>query len=652
MTDRIETLVTRLAEGAPYDGPPMMARRAAVVVPGTWDEAKRTLRYVFSRGAIVRRRIVDWFGDTVDEFDEELVIEPGSVRLGRLNAGAPFLDSHDSDGLGANLLGKIVEGSAVAVPGANGEPGTLEGDVYLADTPDVADKVRKVVTGIARNGSVGYWTHRTEIIERDGLPPLHRVVDWEPGEFSACPVGADAGAQSRSQRNANSTPAASGRTQEGDSMDPTKDPQGAERERVAAVRALIPVAVRNGVPQAEADKAIDDGRTPEQFRARMLDALLEGQAGTEIRTHVSAGGQDATETRVEAVRDAVDVLMGNATELSERARDLRGMGPLALVGERMEIAGFRMRGRTRSEIARMGLRVGGHTTSDFPFILANSLQKRLRKEAEASPLYRWYERIATRNGFQDFETRDYPTLLGPGLLPVVPEGADYVQIHMGEGRERAAAVKRGGEIQLTWEMLIADNLGAFTRAGLKVAKASRVTRSAVFGGLLTTPQTMGDGQPLFTLAGVHRNLSASAGAPTIARLAELDGFLRDNYESDPDGNDIVIGEPLQFLFLPTTHRTTVEQLYSPQYSPTAAANAVTVDVEKDNRIYVPGWTGNAWGAGTGSLTAAEWGNLAEDGGLVITDRIEQKSDSIVYHARDVFGCVILEFQAFAWNAGA
>ena len=109
MTDRIETLVTRLAEGAPYDGPPMMARRAAVVVPGTWDEAKRTLRYVFSRGAIVRRRIVDWFGDTVDEFDEELVIEPGSVRLGRLNAGAPFLDSHDSDGLGANLLGKIVE---------------------------------------------------------------------------------------------------------------------------------------------------------------------------------------------------------------------------------------------------------------------------------------------------------------------------------------------------------------------------------------------------------------------------------------------------------------------------------------------------------------------------------------------------------------
>jgi phage head maturation protease len=663
------------------DTRPALTFREAEFRPSSVDREARTAELVWTTGATVRRR--SWDGD----FDEELVVAPDAVRLGRLNSGAPVLNTHGSWSLD-DVLGVVVDNTARLEVGADGR-GIGVAIVRFSAREDVEPIFGDVADGILRNVSVGYVSHNTVIEQRDGAPPLHRVTDWEPYEVSLVPMGADPDAHVRSAPD----PAAPGRTQEDPMSDTTKgaattdtarQPETpanvldlaevraaleaaraagrdegktvgtvAEQARAEAIRALIPVAVRNGVTQDEADKALKDpSATPEAFRARILDALLARQTQDAIRPMVAAGTQDETETKVRAIEDVIDLRCGLKVEDPRRSQDIRNCSLLELAEVRLGLSGIRTAGRPKHERAAMALtlRAGGPTTEDFPYILANSVGKVLRAEQDAIPEYRWYERFATRNDFPDFKTRDYPALRGMGTLPVVPEGADYVQVHMGEDREQAVAVKRGAEWQLTLEMMTNDDLGAFLRAPRKFARAAIVTRSAVMSGLLTTPQTMGDGDALFHAN--HRNLSVSGGAPDVTKLAELDGFLRVQYETDPDGNNTIVGMPAKVGFFAASHRTGLEQLYSPNFVTATLADLVTVPLSAENRIYVPQFTGTQWVLGTGDPIAMEYGYLQGEGGTVVTNRIEEKNDSLVYHARDVFGGVVLEWRAFASNPGA
>ena len=116
-------------------------------------------------------------------------LDPGAVNLGRLNSGAPLLDTHQ-DGAIANIVGKIVEGSAKM------EDGRGTATVLLSRASDVADIVQKIVEGTARNVSVGYWIQHS--VRTDGDPPTVLVDRWTPLEISIVPVPADSGAQIRS----------------------------------------------------------------------------------------------------------------------------------------------------------------------------------------------------------------------------------------------------------------------------------------------------------------------------------------------------------------------------------------------------------------------------------------------------------------------
>lgn len=162
--------------------------RPARVRSASFDADAYTVEVVWTTGASVRRLEL-WAGE---EFDEVLSLQPGAVRLDRLNAGAPFLDTHASDQL-ANVIGSVVPGSA-RVSGGKGLA-----TIQLSRAPGVADTVTKLREGVIRNISVGYWTHRSQDQgESPDGTPIRLVTDWEPVEISAVPVPADAGAQVRS----------------------------------------------------------------------------------------------------------------------------------------------------------------------------------------------------------------------------------------------------------------------------------------------------------------------------------------------------------------------------------------------------------------------------------------------------------------------
>lgn len=165
--------------------------RGAEVRAASFNADDNTIDVVWTTGATVRRRT--WMDG---QFDEVLVVEPGAVRLDRLNAGAPFLNTH-SDWSLEDVIGSIVPGTARL------QGGIGVATVKLSSAPGDADNVQKIKDGVIRNISVGYVIHRVEKQEADdGSIPIWRVVDWEPTEISAVPVPADPSAQVR-----NSAPA-------------------------------------------------------------------------------------------------------------------------------------------------------------------------------------------------------------------------------------------------------------------------------------------------------------------------------------------------------------------------------------------------------------------------------------------------------------
>jgi hypothetical protein len=157
-------------------------RRAAVE---TADAEARTVGVQWTSGAPVLRVI-----NGVRAF-EILSLDPKHVRLGRLNGGAPLLNSHQTYEID-NVIGVVVENSArVAASG-----GTAT--VRFSKRADVEPIWGDVRDGIVRNLSVGYIVHRfvEEAAGADGIP-IYRAVDWEPYELSFVSIPADAKAQTR-----------------------------------------------------------------------------------------------------------------------------------------------------------------------------------------------------------------------------------------------------------------------------------------------------------------------------------------------------------------------------------------------------------------------------------------------------------------------
>ena len=134
---------------------PVISRVATVQAESINAEA-RTVDIVWTTGAVVQRRRWDSDSYSIVDYDEELVVDAKSVRLERMNAGAPFLDSHSSWSL-TDVLGVVVEGSTRV---ANGQ-GTAS--IQLTSAPDDADIVHRILEKTVRLVSVGYRVHKYEI---------------------------------------------------------------------------------------------------------------------------------------------------------------------------------------------------------------------------------------------------------------------------------------------------------------------------------------------------------------------------------------------------------------------------------------------------------------------------------------------------------
>lgn len=164
---------------------PSLSVRAAF---GSVNKDARTVDLIFSTGAAVDRR--DTY--TGQRYREVLSMDPAHVRLDRLNAGAPLLDSHSGSYSVRAMLGSVQPGS-VRIENKQGLA-----TVRFSNRTDVEPVWQDVVDGIIRAVSTGYRVYKfLESAPTSGGILTRTAVDWEPYEVSMVPMPEDIGSRTR-----------------------------------------------------------------------------------------------------------------------------------------------------------------------------------------------------------------------------------------------------------------------------------------------------------------------------------------------------------------------------------------------------------------------------------------------------------------------
>lgn len=657
---------------------PLQTRAAPIT---SVDPKTRTVSLVFTTGARVKRRHwVDW--DRHEDYYEELSLQPGHVRLERLNGGAPLLNTHGRWSL-ADVIG-VVEPGTAKVDGAEGRA-----TVRFSEREDVAPIFKDVETGIVRNVSAGYVTHRIEKLPPDATSnglPIWRAVDWEPMELSFVPIGADAGAGVRSeqhqqrmfpceiseaafapeqpavpatqrlepsmneeQRRAAEAAAAATQAQQQEQQRAATEAanRAAETER-ARVLVIDDLCQRHGLDAEFRTALIKDGKTEDQVRAAVLDKLAAKT--TDVRGGSAGDIHIVGDQRLQMRTFMAEAVLHRAAPtavktLSDGARQYRGMSLLRMAEEVLTVEGVKVRGLTSLEIATRSMM----STSDFPNILADVANKRLRAAYEENmPTYtRWARRAANA---PDFKNINVAQLSGAPDLQKVVEGGEFKMGSLSDGKETYAIITYGRIIPLTRQAIINDDLNAFDRLPRAFSGSARRLENYLVYQQLLANGNMADGVALFH--NTHGNL-ASATAISDTNLGTSRALMR--AQTGLQGEKLNLAP--KFLLAGVAKEQEAYKYTSAQFVPAQASNVnefraggrTALEPIVDAEI-----TGNKWflAADPADCDTVEFCYLDGSEGVFLESQLGFDIDGVKLKARLDFAAKVIDHRGLTYNPGA
>ena len=654
----------------------------------SFDPERRTVTVEFSHGAAVRRRA--WVnGRGVVEYDEILEVSERAVDLRRLKAGAPVLDSHFLYSTRAQL--------------AVTENPRIEGDVAVSDirfpSPGVdedADRMASMVSeGIIKNISCGYSRDkiRIEPPKKDGDVEKWIVERWTPHEISFVTIGADLSAQVRGQAEsgeafpvvfnratpitnedemkrtlatgADETPENIEQRAAADPVSPAVNVDevrakavDAERKRIALVNDL---GARHSLGADWIKRMIDSGVDENEIRSAALTELAKADekdaGGARHVLDPMVGRQDEGDTLRLAVSSAIE-LRSNAgayqpnTKEFELARAYRSMSLLEIGRVFLEeSSGQRVRGMSRRELAGalLGLntRGGYQGAGDFANLLANVIQKRLRRAYEVAP-QNW-KLVGRKANFTDFKERLLTQLSAAPTFKKVVENGEYTYGQFTDAAERISLSTYGVIVGFSRQALINDDLSAFDRVPALMGRQAAEREAAVFWSILTQNANMADGVALFHAT--HGNLG-TAGAINETTLTEAKKLMREQKSFAKVAAD---QEPLnitpKYLIVGPAKEVEAAKMLA-QFVATKSGDVNvfqgSLDLLVEARL-----TGNAWylSADPEAFDTIEYGYLDGDEGVYLEQRTGFEIDGLEVKGRIDFAAKAVDHRGLFKNAG-
>lgn len=652
--------------------------------------ALATAEMVFSAGAMVKR--YDYYRERY--YLEQLVVEPGSIRMGRLERGAPLLNSHSGWDL-ESVLGVVDK------PSVEGGVGTCSATFSRRES--VAGYVQDVADGVIRNVSVGYVRHRMEMVpaEQEGGLWTYRVVDWEPYEVSLVPIPADMDAQIRSGAQdpgskpirtfacefTELAPSVSHRAAAQHLQEPTmteaERAAAAEAQRLAdeaaartaadqatqaaqaATRAaeITELCTRHGVAHLAAG-LIRGGNSIDAARSSVLEELArrDAAAGGHRNARVETVA-DEVETRLTGIQEAIMHRVDHTATLTDNGRQYRGMSLLEMGREHLERCGIRTRGLSRLELATqvMQHRAGGSlSTSDFSSLLQNVANKRLRRgyEENAPSYQRWARRAPDA---PDFKSMSVVNLAAAPDLLKVNEHGEFTYGAMTDGKETYSLVTYGRIVSLTRQALVNDDLRGFDRlVGMFGNSAARLENRTVYA-ILTANAALSDTGLLFnstavTTAGGHANLAGAGAAISVTTLGAGRAAMR--LQKGLQSEELNIAPA--YLIVPATQENLAYQFTSANYVPQQPSNVNEfraggrTALEPIVEAILDANSTTAWylAANSGQVDTVEYCWLEGAAGPVIESEPGFEVDGMSWKCRLDFAAKAIDFRGLYKNPGA
>ncbi|GGG51661.1 hypothetical protein GCM10010964_43560 [Caldovatus sediminis] len=526
-------------------GPTM--RLEARFAPRSLDAEARTVEVTWTTGAAVMRR--DFL--TGESWIEELEISERAIDLSRLNAGAPVLNTHRDWDLG-DVIG-VVERAWI-------ERGEGRAKLRFSAREEVEPIFADIRAGIVRNVSVGYFVSEWKETRRDDGMRVRRAVRWQPAEISLVPVPADASAQVRAAE-ASATAALPGdpNPKEGRMAEPVvegpvspaqnhadtaaavEQARAAERARIAALREVTETAsaiLDRAAAAALEKRAVDESWAPEQLRSALFEAIVAEGARVKAPplTPVSRMGVsgDDPAALIDAMADAIVVrTMPGFRPATERYREFASLRPTDMLVELAQARGERVGPRNRTELIQRAFL----STSDFPLLLENAGNKMLEAGYRAAaPSFKTF---FAQRPFNDFKEHKFLTAGDFPALEELAEGGNITAGSVSEKREAVRAKTYARQIRVTRQMLVDDDLGAFTDFGAMIGRRVAAQENALAYALMGLAN--GDGPTLAegnttvfgtaasrankaTQGGVVSHTTLGAGFAAMRRQRSLDGL--------------------------------------------------------------------------------------------------------------------------------
>ncbi|ARJ70738.1 peptidase U37 [Paracoccus contaminans] len=658
---------------------PMQLRRAPIL-PATVNSEARSVDVVFTTGAAVRRR--RWTGwDTSVPFDEILEVSDRAVDLTRLNAGAPALDSH-------SVWSSHSQVGVVERAWIEGKEGKATIRFPREGLDQAADRMFGLISdGIIRNVSVGYSIERVKVVEPAAKGEVEqRIVErWTPLEVSFVTVPADPRAQvraadqasypveivdTRMQKEASmpesttnvagDVPALTETRQQPEPAaarmpDPTPAPdteaiatraREAERDRVSTIYDLTG---RLNLERGFAEDLVNRGVSVDESRRLILDQVAARSDETRTFPHVSVplGGRDERITRRDAVANALlHRYSPTLFPLEDAARQYRGMTLLELARESLGNAGVNTRGLSRDEVATRAL----HSTSDFPEILSAVTNKTLRQAYDAYP--RTFALFCRQVLATDFKSMHRVQLGEAPQLLEVGESGEFKRGTLGESKESYKVKTYGRVVAITRQVLINDDLDAFTRIPAMYGNSIAQLESDVVWGIITANPAMADGNALFHTT--HKNLAGTGAALDVGSVGAARAAMA--LQTGLDKKTVLNIRPA-FLIVPAALELKAEQLVAQNLVPADSAKVVPQSIRTLSPISEPrldAASATSWylAASPNQIDTIEYAYLEGQQGAYIETRNGFDVDGVEIKCRLDFGAKAIDWRGLYKNPGA
>jgi len=350
---------------------------------------------------------------------------------------------------------------------------------------------------------------------------------------------------------------------------------GRTREQNEEIRAAFaPFMARDGIRAVYDTVLLDPAITVEAARAQLLTALGKDSTPANPAAHRVEMGVSERDKFIEAATDSIMVRAGVASKevvAKIGQNPYRGHKLLDLARASLERINFNTRGLGQMDIVASGFT---QSTSDFPVVLENTMNKTLQAAYATAP--DTWSRFCAVGSVSDFRAHNRYRLGSLGNMLSVNELGEFKNKAIPDAEKASiAAATKGFIINLSRQMVVNDDLGAFVGMSADMGRAARRTIEvdvyAVLAGNSGAGPTMTDTGILFnstviTTAGGHANRAAYA-APTVLLIDAARQAMAS--QKDVSQNDYLDLRPVIWLG-PLSLGGTMRVINAAQYDPDTA----------------------------------------------------------------------------------